>query len=121
MLRCKIIIKSAVREAAMGKGLPAGGRRQAGNIDYRTEPSSCALLRSLGPPRIDHGARPAAGRAAAGHGRQGVRDGTDVVASAPVQSQMGGQEEAAWLRTCCYAWVYHRSAARWQRQEPEHG
>jgi hypothetical protein len=33
------------REAAMGKGLP-GGRRQAGNIDYRTEPR-----RSVAPDR----------------------------------------------------------------------
>ena len=30
------------REAAMGKGLP-GGRRQAGSIDYRTEPNSSVL------------------------------------------------------------------------------
>jgi hypothetical protein len=30
------------REAAMGKGLP-GGRRQAGRIDYRTEPNSSVL------------------------------------------------------------------------------
>eukprot|EP01047_Picozoa_sp_COSAG01_P030061 COSAG01_NODE_2083_length_8462_cov_17.020567_3_plen_120_part_00 len=30
------------REAAMGKGLP-GGRRQAGRIDYRTEPNSFVL------------------------------------------------------------------------------
>ena len=30
------------REAAMGKGLP-GGRRQAGRIDYRTEPRSSVL------------------------------------------------------------------------------
>ena len=31
------------REAAMGKGLP-GGRRQAGNIDYRIEPSSSVAV-----------------------------------------------------------------------------
>lgn len=31
------------REAAMGKGLP-GGRRQAGNIDYRTEPSRALFV-----------------------------------------------------------------------------
>jgi hypothetical protein len=36
----------------MGKGLP-GGRRQAGSIDYRTEPSRSVGLSS----QIDHHAR----------------------------------------------------------------
>jgi hypothetical protein len=39
----------------MGKGLP-GGRRQAGRIDYRTEPCDAALS-----SQIDHGAQAAAG------------------------------------------------------------
>jgi hypothetical protein len=36
----------------MGKG-PPGGRRQAGSIDYRTEPMRCEEV--CPPTQIDHG------------------------------------------------------------------
>eukprot|EP01047_Picozoa_sp_COSAG01_P097956 COSAG01_NODE_28206_length_666_cov_3.275132_1_plen_91_part_00 len=74
----------------MGKGLP-GGRRQAGNIDYRIEPR-----RSVAPPDRPRRSAPSAQRSFHSHGGGAFKRQAGWFSGPSRRGWVWGEDPASW-------------------------